>query len=193
MIQRAISWWRRWLAAFGGGSAGAMTFKVIFVFDELDKLDQFARSGQTAALDVIFSSLKSLLTTSRITFLFVGGRDMQQRWQEDVTRGDSIYQSVFSYHTYLPCLWDDVPALCVSYLSPTSSAEPLVLDHFKGFIGYAGRGIPRLGLDAMKQYMRWESGPPTLTLWLPRTLEKSSFQMKRSSLFCQGASCQSAG
>ena len=160
----AASWWRRWLPLLRGSSAAATTFKMIFVFDELDKLDQFTPTGRTAALDAIFSSLKSLLTTSGITFLFVGGRDMQERWQEDITRGDSIYQSVFSHHTYLSCLWDDVPALCESYLAATSSPPPIVLEHFRGFIRYAGRGIPRLALDAMKQYIDWEDGPPTLKL-----------------------------
>ena len=31
----------------------------------------------------------------------------QERWLEDIARGDSVYESVFSYERYLSCIWAD--------------------------------------------------------------------------------------
>lgn len=102
-----------------------LRFKLIFVFDELDKLDESpalsttrnapvrpdasngADEGPTpeavrSAIEDLLSSLKTLFTTSGISFIFVAGKDLQERWQDDVGRGDSVFDSVFSYHKYMP-------------------------------------------------------------------------------------------
>jgi hypothetical protein len=153
------SWWQRILQSFGKAAAATVKFRVVFVIDELDKLDQETPADRPAALDAVFSSLKTLLTTSGMTFVFVGGRDMQDRWYQDVTRGDSIYQSVSSHHAYLPCLWTEVSSVCDSLLQPSRDNGAPVLDHFRGFIRYKGRGIPRLALDSMRQFVDWQPEP----------------------------------
>ena len=82
--------------------------KLIFVFDELDKLDESVSSKNgTAFIDDLLSNLKSLFTTSGISFVFIAGRDLHERWLDDVSKGDSIYESVFSYDKYLSCLWEN--------------------------------------------------------------------------------------
>ncbi len=91
--------------------------KLIFVFDELDKIElddpayepvNTDDGGPTGApskpsqssLDSILRTLKTLFTTSGITFIFVAGKDLYDRWLEDVGRGDSVYESVFSYDRF---------------------------------------------------------------------------------------------
>jgi serine/threonine-protein kinase len=92
-------------------------FKLIFVFDELDKLDELPAAAPRQAdegvvtrssIEELLNSLKTLFTTSGISFVFVAGKDLQERWQDDVGRGDSVYESVFSYHKYLPCMWTEI-------------------------------------------------------------------------------------
>ncbi|MFB2769434.1 protein kinase [Pelatocladus sp. BLCC-F211] len=89
--------------------------KIIFVFDEMDKLEEYVvedAGTQKLFIDVILSNLKNLFTTSGISFIFVAGKDLQERWLEDLGKGDSIYESVFSYDKYLPCMWADVNHIC---------------------------------------------------------------------------------
>ena len=83
--------------------------KVVFVFDELDKLDTEIApdAAQRSPIDELLNVLKTLFTTSGITFVFVAGKELQERWLEDVGRGDSVYESVFSYDRYLACIWSD--------------------------------------------------------------------------------------
>src|SRR5438270_536656 len=77
--------------------------KAIFVFDELDKLDEETGDGATKPfLDQLLGDLKNLFTTSGLSFIFVAGKDLYDRWLADVGRGDSVYESVFCYERYLP-------------------------------------------------------------------------------------------
>ncbi len=82
--------------------------KIIFIFDELDKLDTDSKpptEETRSAIDELLNVLKTLFTTSGLTFVFIAGKELQERWLEDVGRGDSVYESVFSYDRYLTCVW----------------------------------------------------------------------------------------
>ena len=114
-------WRRAWARLRGQSVNGARTaIRMIYVFDELDKIDGEAEAvpaaeGMAAArpgIDDILRSLKTLFTTSGLSFVFVAGKDLHDHWIEDVERGDSVYESVFSYDKYLPCLWMQVHEIC---------------------------------------------------------------------------------
>ncbi len=114
-------WRRAWARLRGQNVHGARTaIRMIYVFDELDKIDgetetAAAEDGSVAArpgIDEILRSLKTLFTTSGLSFVFVAGKDLHDHWIEDVERGDSVYESVFSYDKYLPCLWLQVHEIC---------------------------------------------------------------------------------
>lgn len=149
--------------------------KIIFVFDELDKLEEFAAQAASdatggkaparPAIDEIIGSLKNLFTTSGVSFIFVAGKDLQERWLDDVGRGDSVYESVFAYDKYLPCLWADVGAICDAFIDREIGLEPYsaqIFDAFKKYLTYRGRGIPRRIIRTFNQYVEWESNEPSL-------------------------------
>lgn len=96
--------------------------KTIYVFDELDKLEEFTASNGRPVIDDILSALKNLFTTSGVTFIFVGGKDLHERWVEDLGKGDSVYESVFAFHKYLPAMWADTGTICDN-LVDTSAVE----------------------------------------------------------------------
>jgi len=119
--------------------------KIVFIFDELDKLEDGAlleatnRDGVNGnattqetrnrfAIDEMLSSMKNLFTTSGISFVFVAGKDLQERWLEDLGKGDSIYESVFSYDKYLHCMWIDMSQICDAMVDweslPQSTVSP---------------------------------------------------------------------
>jgi serine/threonine-protein kinase len=145
--------------------------KIVFVFDEMDKLDEHvAKEAEESAVDEMLSGLKNLFTTSGISFLFVAGKDLHERWLKDLWSGDSIYESVFSYDKYLGCMWDDVDALCAKLTALNGTApskgqdanRQVVFEKFKNYLRFKGRGIPRRILRAFNEMVSWERGKPVL-------------------------------
>jgi len=138
----------------------------------MDKLDEHPAEGtQQSAVDEMLSGLKNLFTTSGISFLFVAGKDLHERWLRDLWSGDSIYESVFSYDKYLPCMWDDVDALCAQMITVEDgnltsdvldSHRQAVFQKFKSYLRFKGRGIPRRMLRAFNEMVVWEQGRPAL-------------------------------
>lgn len=155
------SGWRRLLNPF----AAPKKLKLLFVFDELDKIDE--ASGNESSLTDILHSLKTLFTTSGISFIFVAGRSLHERWQQDVRRGDSVYESVFSESRYLPAVWDQVDDICDPFLSDRqllTDYDRRLYHDFKRYLAYTGRGIPRRILRGFYDRVRWDGLHATLSL-----------------------------
>ncbi len=170
--------------------------KVLFVFDELDKLDaadSTRDSTQTpAAIDVILQSLKTLLTMSGVSFVFVAGKDLYDRWLNDVGTGDSVYESIFAYDKYLPCLWPNSQLLADSIVDTDPLTKPPceacrkqfyagaffcercgkylkdpaeareAYNSFVQFLSFRGRGIPRRMWRTIHYSVKWYNNRPVL-------------------------------
>lgn len=142
--------------------------KVVFVFDELDKIEEPKEGGQSG-IDVILANLKTLFTTSGICFVFVAGRGTHDRWIEDLGLGDSIYESVFSYARYLPPMWAHADRICDPFLDDNAfgsvKATELAATYasFKKFLVFNGRGIPRRILRKFNERVRWDEARPALS------------------------------
>jgi serine/threonine protein kinase len=143
-----------------------VVMKIVFVFDELDKLDDKAGPNQHSEVEKMLTGLKNLFTTSGICFLFVAGKDLHERWLRDIWRGDSVFESVFSYDKYLPCMWSDVDALAdklaVFDAKSGGSQSELVFNGFKNYLRFKGRGIPRRILRAFNELVSWQNNYPVL-------------------------------
>ncbi len=159
---RRSTWRSKWLRLLWFRRRDSR-FKILFLFDELDKLESTSGATQPegAHLDLLLDHLKGLFTTSGITFLFVGGKDLHTRWLADLARGDSIYESVFASAVYIPALWNSVDAFC-DPLVLGSSSSPEYHD-FKRFLAFKGRGIPRRIIRGLNDYVRWENDQPKLS------------------------------
>src|SRR5262249_16843335 len=145
----------------------------VLVFDELDKLQDAADAADAASVDKLIAVLKNLLTTSGICFLFIAGKNLEERWQRDVGAGDSIYESVFSFNRYLPALWDDTHELVSVHVAANGTRTPdgakdgagwrlpagydqgFVFEDFRNFVAFHGRGIPRRSLRLFHSYVHW--------------------------------------
>jgi serine/threonine protein kinase len=128
--------------------------RLMFIFDEIDKIEN-VNEAENALLHIL-STLKTVLTTSGITFLFVAGIGTYEAWQADVSRGDSIFESIFSQVEYLPALWDVGEHLCTQLLSETNSDAPNI-SLFKKFLVFRGRGIPRRTLRTLYEFVEFDS------------------------------------
>jgi serine/threonine-protein kinase len=148
------SWWSRKLRR---PARPIGDLRIVFVFDELDKIEE------PAVLDGLFSALKNVFTTSGLTFLFVAGKDVQERWEQEIGRGESIYESVFAYEMYLPCLWTQARQLC-AWDRRTFENPPPDLEAIWRALSFHGRGIPRRILRNFHTLIRWRDRQPVLAV-----------------------------
>ncbi len=189
--EEELTWFERQIKKLRRVPPTRRRLKIVFVFDELDKLEEFTAVTNGKAkpvIDEMLSVLKNLFTTSGISFIFVAGKDLQERWLEDLGRGDSVYESVFCYDKYLACMWADANEICDGFVdwdklkrhattaapqpATTSSSDtvtlsrngaaPLVYDDFKKYLAYKGRGIPRRIIRGFNEYVQWHGKQPQL-------------------------------
>ena len=160
---RASPWSRCWNALLGVKRL-APGIKVIFVLDELDKLDSQKSDSAKSCLDPILQALKSVFTGSGFSFVFIGGREVEERLVEDISRGNSIYESIFAYDLYLPCLWneqDDIVHHCMEdgHRTVFDRQGSLAL-----YLRYKGRGVPRRTWREINKHVVWEDERPVLAI-----------------------------
>lgn len=86
-------------------------YKVLFLFDELDKLTPASPDGQKTSamqklidIQAIVSDLKFLLTESHAHYIFIAGKDVDDSWQEDQNKGEGLFESIFTQNIYLPSM-----------------------------------------------------------------------------------------
>ena len=174
---------------------------MIYVSDELDKIDgeseivQAAADGTAAArpgIDEILRSLKTLFTTSGLSFVFVAGKDLHDHWIEDVERGDRLRERLLLRQ--VPAVFVDAGARNLRSADRPRPLPPLGAvtqmprllvreqDHVLGlravsaqhrgrrqayrefikYLSFRGRGIPRRIIRALNERVRWSGSRAVL-------------------------------
>lgn len=142
--------------------------KVVIAFDELDKIDTYYQKDDKLIpnpyIDQVVAALKTILTTSGVVFVFIAGRDFYQRWQADLRRTDSVYDSVFAHQVYLPCEWDFPKDLIKTYQQDDGLTQSESGHVLAGYLRFHSRGITRRAYRSINQMIFWEGGQPFLFL-----------------------------
>lgn len=164
-IQPRRTFLQRLLRSFRAVPGGVPSIRVVFVLDELDKLENGAVANGASPLDPILQSLKTVFSASGFSFVFVGGKEVEERMIEDVSHADSIYESIFAYNLYLPCLWEDQGDIFGRCLAPDDSKDAASYrETVKRYLRYKGRGIPRRTWREVNKYVWWSDDGPNLIL-----------------------------
>jgi serine/threonine protein kinase len=125
--------------------------KVIVVFDELDKLTD---TDGVSQIDPLLRSLKNLFTTANVHFIFVAGPDLHDAALLESHRGNSVYDSVFAWQLYIPCVWNAAEDLLrATVLDPHS--DPSTFQEFSHYLRFKARGVPRLLLKELNGFVTW--------------------------------------
>ena len=141
-------------------SPSLVTPRFLFVFDEIDKLT--ATEDGLTILESLISDMKNILCTPGVCFIFIGGVDLHDRYFEDVRKGNSLYESVFAWHLYIPCAWASVRRL-IEFLADGPVRDeigPLLCDYLK----FKGRGVFRKLIQELNAFVVWENDIPYLDL-----------------------------
>jgi serine/threonine-protein kinase len=135
--------------------------KVVVVIDELDKLT--ATEAGKESLTELVSGLKNLLTTWGVHFVFIAGPDMHDLSLRQRHRGNSVYDSVFGWQLYVPCVWEATDRLLESVLPPGWEAQ-VEFRSLPDYLRFKARGVPRLLLMELNALVEWHDGTPCVVL-----------------------------
>jgi serine/threonine-protein kinase len=148
-IPAVRKWWRRW--------PGSRVHLVI-VLDEADKLTGTPEG--LAAFELMLGTLKNALTMRGVHFLIVAGPDLHDHAVRDVSRGNSVYESVFAWRIYVSCTWDAPEQLLTALLDDTLDEDEL--HRLTGYLRYKARGVPRRLLQEFSELVSWDGDQPYL-------------------------------
>ncbi|HEX6023795.1 MAG TPA: protein kinase [Solirubrobacter sp.] len=135
--------------------------KLVVVVDELDKLTEQENGMQF--IEEILSGLKNLLTAPGVHFLFVAGPDLHDTALRASRRGNSVYESVFAWQLYVPCLWRATDRLLDAVVAPEARGHPL-LRSFADYLTFKSRGVPRLLVMELNSFVRFTDGRPEIVI-----------------------------
>ena len=138
--------------------------RIVVVVDELDKLT--ASDAGRKSLDDLVSGLKNLLTTWGVHFVFIAGPDLHDLSMRQSRRGNSVYDSVFGWQLYVPCVWQATDRLLETTMAP-GWRERAELGSLPDYLRFKARGVPRLLLMELNSLVEWDDGRPYLTLRTP--------------------------
>ena len=138
--------------------------KIVVVVDELDKLT--TSDAGRKSLDDLVSGLKNLLTTWGVHFVFIAGPDLHDLSMRHSHRGNSVYDSVFGWQLYVPCVWQATDRLLESTMTAGWRDMPELVS-LPDYLRFKARGVPRLLLMELNSLVEWDDGRPYLTLRTP--------------------------
>ncbi len=154
--------------------------KVVVVIDEIDKLT--ATEDGIKFFDTLLERMKNLISSANALFVFVAGIDIYTRWEKDSQKINSLYDSLFCYHIYLPCIWDSVDKLFEVIEDKQYVYKPIAPEFRKlvktgyttileypfqligNYILFKGRGLPRKILGTFNDFVAWDGGQPCFLL-----------------------------
>ncbi len=135
---------------------------LIIVIDEVDKLT--ADAAGLAAVEELLSGIKNVLTMPGAHFLVVAGPDLHDRAVRDAARGNGVYESVFGWRLYVPCIWDAPDRLVADVVSADADADEDMLALLAHYLRFKARGVPRKLLQEINGFVAWDGIRPSLQI-----------------------------
>lgn len=152
---KARRWWRRLLRRM------EPPVSVLVVFDELDKLTSSPEGPK--ALRNLLASLKTVLSTAGIHIVCIGGVELIDEARLDSSRGNGIYESVFSWIEYVPCSWNRA----ADYLHASDLSLPAPMQELPLTLAldFESRGSLRRLVQGIHRLVVWDThGDPIIEL-----------------------------
>ncbi|WP_198168990.1 protein kinase domain-containing protein [Herbidospora daliensis] len=145
----ARRWWRRKVAKV----------HLVIVLDEVDKLT--SSPDGLNEVQHLLSSIKNTLTMRGAHFLVAAGPDLHDHAVRDSSRGNGVYESVFAWRRYVPCIWH-APDMLVKHV--LKDGDSPAAHELASYLRFKARGVPRRLLQEFGDLIRWERGRPFLVI-----------------------------
>jgi len=135
-----------------------LRFKIVFVLDELDKVD-------SDGVDLIIKELKPYMIGGHASFIIVGGQEFFYKFHSEENMDDSILSSLFSKVFHVPLT--SSPALKNLFLKSIvnkrsletqSTEDRLKLEILLSYLILKSRLVPRRFIKVIRQSIIWKDG-----------------------------------
>ena len=134
---------------------GPRRIKLVFIFDELDKMDE-----ETGQLPLI-KQLKNLFLTRHAVFFLVTSKDFYYLWLKDRKNEDSLLSSYFSSIVMVPIFTTDETEKLVHNLldippgENLTDPEKIVVRDLARYLTYRAAGLPREIIRELRLMQEW--------------------------------------
>jgi len=127
--------------------------KLIFIFDEMDKMEP-GKQGE------LINQLKNLFLERYTVFLLVTSKEFYYRWWEGRKEEDAVLSSYFSWIKMLPLFTSEETSSLLKRLIPIkekdlSRDEKDFILTFARYLTYRARGIPRDIIRELQSIRQW--------------------------------------
>jgi len=135
---------------------------LVIVLDEVDKLT--VDQAGLATIEDLLTGIKNVLTMPGVHFLIVAGPDLHDRAIRDAARGNGVYESVFGWRMYVPCVWDAPDRLIADVIHAGAPADASTVRSLVQYLRFKARGVPRRLLQEVNSFIAWEENSPRLRI-----------------------------
>lgn len=154
--------------------------RVVVIIDEIDKITA-SEEGMTY-FERCLERMKNLISCANALFIFVAGIDVYKRWEKNSQKINSLYDSLFDNHIYLPCIWDSAEEIFdviedreYVYKPVREPFQKLVSENYTtiiepafqmlaDYILFKGKGLPRKMLRTFNEFVVWDGEVPCFQL-----------------------------
>ena len=128
-------------------------YKVIFVLDELDKVDD-------DDIDNLLKEMKPYLVSGAASFIAVAGQNLFYKYMQAKSIDDDVLSSIFSKFVHIPLFtreeFRDLFERIVINKPQNSEEEKKLLNSYIDYFTFESRGVPRKFISLVRQELKWE-------------------------------------
>ncbi|GAC1343425.1 MAG: hypothetical protein NVSMB27_03370 [Ktedonobacteraceae bacterium] len=131
---------------------GGMRIKLVFVFDEMDKMELDTQKDMV-------KQLKNLFLERYAVFLLVTSKAFYYQWWKDRKKEDEVLASYFTWISMVPLFTSKETLFLLQQLIPLEARreprEERFVETFAHFLTYRARGVPRDILRELQVTQQW--------------------------------------
>ena len=136
-------------------------YKVVFVLDELDKVDE-------NDIDKLLNEMKPYLVSGAATFIVVAGQTLYYRYENSKSEDDALLSSIFAKCIHIPLLArEEFQLLTDSLILPgnqLTADEQLAKTHYVDWLVFQSKRVPRKFISLIRTDLHWEDGKAFLEI-----------------------------
>ncbi len=137
-------------------------YKVVFVLDELDKVDDYD-------IDKLLNEMKPYLVSGMASFIVVAGQNLFYKYEKSKLEDDALLSTLFAKCIHISLLSREEFQLLFSKLivegqPQLSTDETRLLNGYIDYLIYLSKRVPRKFISLIRQQLSWNDTQATLEI-----------------------------
>jgi len=128
-------------------------YKVVFVLDELDKMED-------KEMDKLLNEMKPYLVSGAASFIVVAGQDLYYKYTLSKSQDDALLSSMFSKCIHIPLLSrEEFQSLFTKLLvhRPITVEEYQIFKGYVDYLVFQSKRIPRKFISLIRENLTWDN------------------------------------